>query len=395
MIYLLCRFDPADVRAIVPPDLTPSSSCWGVIALYTVASGWGIAPYSGFFMGLELEGLDSSDTSPSQYMHSGIYSDVGGEVMRTLYNTNFRAGRSQIRASGDEVVGEAGVEGKTLVRLTLDRQQARTPMTGTSRFIGKRAEGAYNSYSVAWSAHARDVTVRSIEFLNGADGVVRVLRPVQHEWTVFLDNMSMAFTPPRPLGDALQWRDHDAQIVGLVGLFSQLGRAAAILTHEGKLLSLNSAAESLVASGALRVARGELLPARPSDQPHLMALLSATVQSRISDKRAFAASDGSTILAQAMALSPDIAGTDKVLVCFDDPSRDNLADPTPALQLLGLTPAEAKIAALVGAGRAPREAADELELTLNTVRSALKIAFDKLGISRQAELARIVARLAG
>ena len=34
-------------------------------------------------------------------------------------------------------------------------------------------------------------------------------------------------------------------------------------------------------------------------------------------------------------------------------------------------------------------------VTYNTVRSSLKLVFDKLGISRQSELARIVARLAG
>jgi DNA-binding CsgD family transcriptional regulator len=67
----------------------------------------------------------------------------------------------------------------------------------------------------------------------------------------------------------------------------------------------------------------------------------------------------------------------------------------PALELLGLTPAEARIAALVGGGESPREAADALGVTYNTVRSSLKLVFDKLGVGRQSELARVVARLAG
>ena len=97
-----------------------------------------------------------------------------------------------------------------------------------------------------------------------------------------------------------------------------------------------------------------------------------------------------TIIAQAMALGPE-----DFVVFFDDPTHEDASDPVPALQLFGLTPAEARVAAAVGGGRSPRDAATALGLTLNTVRSALKIAFDKLGISRQSELARIVARLAG
>ena len=96
-----------------------------------------------------------------------------------------------------------------------------------------------------------------------------------------------------------------------------------------------------------------------------------------------------------MVLDSGGAGHGHLLVTFDDPGRDVDSDPMPALQLLGLTPAEARIAGLVGGGHSPKEAADMLKLSPYTVRSALKIAFDKLGISRQSELAKIVARLAG
>jgi DNA-binding CsgD family transcriptional regulator len=207
--------------------------------------------------------------------------------------------------------------------------------------------------------------------------------------------MAMAFTPPRPLGDAMQWRDHDAQIVGLVGLFSQLGRAAAIASPDGRLLNLNRAAELLVQTGDIAVRGGRLEPLRSSDHTAFTAMLESVGKKPISKRVAISGGDGRTLLTQALALSADIAGTDKVLVIFDNPSRANAVDPVPALQLLGLTPAEARIAGLVGAGRSPREAADVLALSLNTVRSTLKIVFDKLGISRQAELATIVTRLAG
>jgi DNA-binding CsgD family transcriptional regulator len=67
--------------------------------------------------------------------------------------------------------------------------------------------------------------------------------------------------------------------------------------------------------------------------------------------------------------------------------------PLDALVVLGLTPAEARIALTIGRGRSPRDAAETLGVSLNTVRSTLKTIFGKLAINRQSELARIVTRL--
>jgi DNA-binding CsgD family transcriptional regulator len=82
-----------------------------------------------------------------------------------------------------------------------------------------------------------------------------------------------------------------------------------------------------------------------------------------------------------------------VAVLITDPDGRTTTPPLRSLQLLGLTLAEARIAGLIGGGHSPREAADQLDLSVHTVRSALKIAFDKLDIGSQSELARLVAQL--
>ena len=63
------------------------------------------------------------------------------------------------------------------------------------------------------------------------------------------------------------------------------------------------------------------------------------------------------------------------------------------LQLFGLTGAEARLAALVGVGHAPRGAAAELRISEHTARSTMKTVYDKLGINKQSELGHLVARL--
>jgi DNA-binding CsgD family transcriptional regulator len=61
--------------------------------------------------------------------------------------------------------------------------------------------------------------------------------------------------------------------------------------------------------------------------------------------------------------------------------------------VLGLTLAEARVAALVGSGLAPREAAAKLGIAEETARTALKRVFAKVGVSRQSELTALLAKL--
>jgi DNA-binding CsgD family transcriptional regulator/PAS domain-containing protein len=70
------------------------------------------------------------------------------------------------------------------------------------------------------------------------------------------------------------------------------------------------------------------------------------------------------------------------------------ADPALVRDLLGLTLGEAKLASLVATGLAPREASEKLGIAEETARTVLKRIFAKTGISRQSELATMLARLA-
>lgn len=63
------------------------------------------------------------------------------------------------------------------------------------------------------------------------------------------------------------------------------------------------------------------------------------------------------------------------------------------LRSVKLTPAEARLAALIGEGSSAREAAHKLGISEHTVRSTLKQVYGKLGIRRRAELGHLIARL--
>ncbi|MFN3512836.1 MAG: alpha/beta fold hydrolase [Phenylobacterium sp.] len=59
----------------------------------------------------------------------------------------------------------------------------------------------------------------------------------------------------------------------------------------------------------------------------------------------------------------------------------------------GLTAAEVRLARKLRDGRSLKEAADELEVSINTVRNQLRAVFEKMGLKRQSDLVRALAEL--
>ena len=62
-------------------------------------------------------------------------------------------------------------------------------------------------------------------------------------------------------------------------------------------------------------------------------------------------------------------------------------------EVLGLTPAESRVAVLLAMGRSVREIARETGRTENTIRWTLKKALAKTDSTRQADLVRLVMQL--
>ncbi len=89
----------------------------------------------------------------------------------------------------------------------------------------------------------------------------------------------------------------------------------------------------------------------------------------------------------------ELFGNARVIIFAMDPEASGAADPAVVRDLLGLTLGEARVAALVGAGVTPREAAETLGITEQTARWTLKQVYAKTGISRQSELVLLLSKM--
>jgi len=186
------------------------------------------------------------------------------------------------------------------------------------------------------------------------------------------------------LGEALGRIDIGVFALDSLGRVTFSNPAAQALLGQGfelvdeRLRTCGGAAGRAMEQAIVRVMAGEvdhrpiLLPRADSNRPLVVYLLPA----------AASAHPVAQFLTQA-----------RVIMLVIDQRPGEAADPAMVRDLLNITLGEARIAALVGCGVAPREAASRLGISEETVRSVLKRVFSKVGVSRQSELTALLTRL--
>ncbi len=182
-----------------------------------------------------------------------------------------------------------------------------------------------------------------------------------------------------------------------------LDRGAALLDVSLRLVYANSAARcALEADRGLTLRFGRLRSVAPGVQRALEALAWG-----LTDRRgdltsgALLVPDASGAPAWRLTLAPAIGASihgfargAQIIAFIDDLSRDEEGPAPEALTSeLGLTPAEARVAALSARALRPAEIAAALGVSVNTVKSHLKAIHGRLGIRTQAELVRTILTL--
>jgi DNA-binding CsgD family transcriptional regulator/PAS domain-containing protein len=183
-------------------------------------------------------------------------------------------------------------------------------------------------------------------------------------------------------------------------------QAMALLAPDGRVVVLNAAAQRIVeARDGLALGRSGGLQAQlAADQARLQATIrgaAATTAgnadgssgghigiSRPSGRRSYVLTVSPLGLQRPVARSSDPA----VAVILSDPDEEMRIDERPLMSVFGLTAAEARVAALLTAGRSLAEIAAELQIGFETVRTHLARARAKTGTASQVDLVRLILR---
>jgi DNA-binding CsgD family transcriptional regulator/PAS domain-containing protein len=193
--------------------------------------------------------------------------------------------------------------------------------------------------------------------------------------------------------------------LGLRDALSRLGIGVFALDSFGRIVFSNPAGDRLLGDGLL-VVNGRLRVGPSSARNDIESAIAQALQSegfdRIAQPRPMLVERPSAARPLTIYVLPlsgvrtpeqEFLTYARALILAIDPGDGEPPDPALVRDVLGLTLSEARLAALVGTGLGTGQAAKRLGITEGTARTALKRVFQKVGVSRQSELAALLTKL--
>ncbi|MDE0206326.1 MAG: helix-turn-helix transcriptional regulator [Candidatus Tectomicrobia bacterium] len=187
------------------------------------------------------------------------------------------------------------------------------------------------------------------------------------------------------------------------GLLDNAGIGIVHLDQQGRILEVNGrAVEILRRFNGLFDHKGSLHAWLPEEDARLQRLLAAALPQFHAEAAAGSMTIGRFPELPRLVLhirpvhdkSLDFgAGRVAALVLVTDPQTAPALDVELVGEALGLTPAEAEVAVMLSQGRTTRDIATATTRKISTVYMLIRRAYRKLGISRQADLVRLVLSL--
>lgn len=180
-------------------------------------------------------------------------------------------------------------------------------------------------------------------------------------------------------------------------------QAIFVVDQDGAMRHANPAGERLLRAGAgLTVIGGRITASDSDDARRLAGLIAQATAQTGRSSGAFSLLRPGGRLPTAVRVAP-LAGEAlavfarprMALVCATDLEADIRAPEDELRALFSLTAAESRLAAAVFEGLSLPEAAQRFGISVNTTRFQLARVFDKTGATRQAELVKLMMRLAG
>lgn len=184
-------------------------------------------------------------------------------------------------------------------------------------------------------------------------------------------------------------------------VLNKLPQGALIVNRTGHLLFANQSAEQILArnDGLSLDHQGNLAAPTANDQlyqliasaGHSNAILPAQSGGIFQLQRPSGLRPLSLLIAPLNHdLSHDNYHQPSVLIFITDPEQRTESTEAVLQQLYSLTPAEARLAAILVQGKSIATAATELHVTQNTARTHLKHIFEKTDVRRQSELVQLL-----
>jgi len=194
-----------------------------------------------------------------------------------------------------------------------------------------------------------------------------------------------------------------SRVSDLESALNQIGVASILLDRRGKPLIVNAAAQEICDKrDGLLLSSSGLAANSVRESAELRALIDRTILSVISKEftqggaAVISKKTGRQLHLLVAPIPPrllDSPGNAVAMLLISDPEKERTLPSHILRQLFSLTPAESRLAQLLLSGQTLPDAADQLGVSRETVRSQLKSIMQKTGTKRQGELVGLLATL--
>lgn len=401
---IFVEFDPAAVRAVIPDGLEIGPKASGGFRFFSAPLGHGITPYVGGLMYVDVTNQTSIDGTHALWLPAAYYSGPAADAFRAhLASTTPRGADVQLVEDGRTVAGFVKLGGVTVFRMSVEPEAGSDPVavSGVNYYIYPGA-AVPMILPVAFSFRSSPARPVALELGPGLPERLRALVPQRVIRATFSRGVSFTLGNAVPFGSRAAGLTAEESKVGILNVLSGLGKGAVLVNRAGQVLFLNEAAQALIGDG-IRTTRGLLKTFLRRDQAKLDSAIadaltgSAPESVKLRPIAVERPSGRPSLLIKPLVIGSRREGgavEEACVLLISDPEARMPVDVTYSLQLLGLTPAEARVASLVGSGMAPQEVARRINNTEGSVRVTLSRVFSKLAIGRQSELSLMVSRLA-
>ncbi len=402
-ILIGARFDASVLRRLLPSGIEPVDGSSGGMIIYESTRNVGVPSFSAAKTWVDIKGHDTPEGVAGRFILQGYYSPpMAAQLNSRAASFSILGGWSRQRTTGSIVEGEGGPASKRQARAAIRRGgRSGQHCSYYHYYVGIDGAGSTEVVPISVSNEIEAAIPLDFHLDLPVDGKNMELLPTELLWAA--NPTKAVIAPGSTIRTSTFWAEHERRAAALRGLERMLwgiGRPAMIVDSDMHVLAAN--AHPLPRS--LSVVRGRAsvaLAHQAAFEQMLQAAISAPTVAA-SPEPLFLPQDDDPrpVIVQALPigpLSPDsvdivVRGSRLALLLVQ-----NLAaradPPLRALERLGLTPAEARLAARVASGMSPAVAARALGIAMSTARTTLSIVYSKLAIGRQSELALLVARL--
>jgi DNA-binding CsgD family transcriptional regulator len=389
-------FDRSAVRRMLPPRFEPTPQSSGGFYLYDAPTGWGVPPYSAAVGWIDIEGYDCPHGAKARHIFLAWYSDRGYRGFSRYGGSVYQEGHARHTVTDGIAEGFGGPIGHDWLRLAIRIKPSDPPTTsGVQHYVSEHGGSVFIG-PAAFSMHLFEAEPLAVELTVPADHPFADLAPTSLLWAGYTSDAAVTISGARAVLNAedLQRPTRD---MAYLHLFDTVGRGAILVGPTARVIFMNPMAQALLGDG-LGMTGGFLQVDDPVAGARLGKAIEQVLEAGgdIEPIGVPRPSGRKPLIIQVFRIEapePVTMANRSAMLLINDPGWIGRGDPLKVLQLLGLTPAESKIAALVGSGLSPREAAGLAGNTESTVRDTLKQVYEKLDIGRQSELAKLVARV--